>query len=726
MVPWVLAGGLLAKITKPIPPLPPGASSAEAFEELLQKGDRQQLQAGCAEALAVGLDDRLRLLRPRLLELNAENHSLAVVFADAKALLACKAPEAALQVLNRVSPAAGEQREEWFLLQWQAANAALNHRRASLALRRFSQGSPQALAGQLLPLGIGQELPVQRTALELQINQLEAIGALPEAVSLLLQPNPLPAVNASRRLEAARLLTQLGEPERAEELIPAGLNQSALGAAWGVSVELLSQQRALQLASGNSAAAAQTSKRQARLARRLDDSIGVKQAELARIADGSSNPALVQRLLSRQEPLEASKGELLTALLALGDGPALRPAAGEAPAMAAARLEFAKRLAQQLNHRERLLDLLADQESEARKQEDPWLLDRVNRLALQSSAGNPLRELEALDKRSRELLADPGLGGSAWEAFTPMREQEELERLRGVENLEQRRQLRLGFDPYPGLYSLPALLEDLQRLRFSVPLQPVISEPLPGVKQPWRLAPAQFGVLPRQLGNRRRNLLIKEYEGALASLEITELEKQQGLKLFAELVQQLQQREQLTMAINQASGSGKFTSQTITQQGQLLLLEKQLDPSGPNIRGLMGFARSEEGLRSLRDLHQQEDRLRLRVRAQEALNLQARRLLLEDQLQQEQTRAARWQSRAPITAPQLEAIRLSRLWREFRSDPAAGVAPALQDLAYRKKDGALELELLRYRLLQLLPSSIPTSMPTGMPTGMPNPGNINK
>jgi hypothetical protein len=54
------------------------------------------------------------------------------------------------------------------------------------------------------------------------------------------------------------------------------------------------------------------------------------------------------------------------------------------------------------------------------------------------------------------------------------------------------------------------------------------------------------------------------------------------------------------------------------------------------------------------------------------------------------------------------------------------VAPALQDLAYRKKDGALELELLRYRLLQLLPSSIPTSIPTGMPTGMPNPGNINK
>jgi hypothetical protein len=191
--------------------------------------------------------------------------------------------------------------------------------------------------------------------------------------------------------------------------------------------------------------------------------MGVRQALVARMADGSSNPPLAQRLLSRQEPLELSKGALLSALLALNT----EPVSAANQAVPFARLELAKRLAQQINHRERLLDVLADQENQARQADDPWLLDRVNRQALQSSAGNPLRELDAIDRRQRELLADPPLGGSAWEAFTPLREQAELERLRQEEKLEQRFEQRLGFDPYPGLFSLPALLEDLQRLRLA-------------------------------------------------------------------------------------------------------------------------------------------------------------------------------------------------------------------------------------------------------------------
>jgi hypothetical protein len=693
MAPWLLAGSVLAKIAKPSAPLPPGASSEEAFQELLKNGDREQLQAGCVEALSVGLDERLRLLRPRLLEINAEDHALAVVLADAKALLVCKAPEAALQVLNRVSPAAGKQRETWFLLQWQAANDALSHRRAALALKRFSQGSNQVLAGQLLTVGTVNQIPIQRSALDLQAQQLEASGAVTEAIPLLLESSPLPAVNASRRFEAARLLGQLGEPERAESLIPDALNQSAQGAAWGLSAELLNQQRSLQLASGNTIAAAQTTKRQERLAKRLDDSIGVNKALLARIADGSTNPPLTQKLLSRQQPLELHKGLLLTELLNLGNGVVV----AESQASTEARLELKKQLAQKLNHRERLLDLLAEQENQARIQDDSWLLDRVNREALQNSAGNPLRELEALDKRLRELTADPSLGASAWEAFTPMREQGELERLREQEQLEKRRQQKLGFDPYPGLFSLPALLEDLQRLRLATP------QPLPDGSQAWRLAPAQFGALPRQIGNKRRNSTLRELEQTLDSLAITEQEKKGGLILFSKLVQQLQLREDLSIQLSNDLIAGKLQSNALDRQVQLLFLERQLDPNAENIRALTGFGRTEQGRISLSNLHQQEDRLRLRARVEEARNLKARRLLLEDQLQQEQLRGYRWQPRAPITAPQLEAIKLTRLWRDFRVDPTSSSAAALQDLAYRSNDGALELELLRYRLQQLLP-----------------------
>jgi len=687
VVPWVLAGGLLAKAPRPAPPLPPGASSVEEFELLLQKGDRQQLQEGCGEALALGLDERLRLLRPRLLEINADDHSLAVVLADAKALLACKAPEAAMQVLNRVSPAVGKPREQWLLLQWQAANAALNHRRAALALRRFSKGNPQVLAGQLLPLAQSQ-----RSGLEQQVLQLEAIDALPEAVGLLMEPDPSPAVSAGRKLDAVRLLVKGGEAERAESLIPSALNQSALAEAWGVSAELLMQQRALQLASGNSAAAAQTTNRQERLARRLEDAIGVRQALVARVADGSSNPPLAQRLLSRQEPLELSKGALLSALLALNT----EPVSAANQTVPFARLELAKRLAQQINHRERLLDVLADQENQARQADDPWLLDRVNRQALQSSAGNPLRELDAIDRRQRELLADPPLGGSAWEAFTPLREQAELERLSQEEKLEQRFEQRLGFDPYPGLFSLPALLEDLQRLRLATAGQMVAGN------QSWKLAPAQFGLLPRQLGDRRRSKASKELTDALASLAITEKEKEQGLSLFGQLVQQLQEREQLNLELSQDLASGKLNPEALQREERLLFLERQLDPRGSNMRMLMAFGRSGKGLLSLNKLHEQEDKLRLRSRFEESRNLKARRLLVEDQLQQETITGPRWQPRAPITAPQLEAIKLSRLWREYRSDSASGVVPTLQDLAFRTKDGALELELVRYRLAQLL------------------------
>ena len=40
---------------------------------------------------------------------------------DAAALLQCRAPDAALTVLDRVGPAAGDERRRWLLLQWQAA-----------------------------------------------------------------------------------------------------------------------------------------------------------------------------------------------------------------------------------------------------------------------------------------------------------------------------------------------------------------------------------------------------------------------------------------------------------------------------------------------------------------------------------------------------------------------------------------------------------------------------
>ncbi|MGB1193622.1 MAG: hypothetical protein ACPG22_03880, partial [Prochlorococcaceae cyanobacterium] len=113
-------------------PLPPGALSEDAFTELLETGTRQELVEGCERVITLGLDQRLRQLRQTLLTLNTETSSLAVVFADTRALLRCKAPDAALQVLERISPNVGPERQEWLLLQWRAASDGLDQRRAAL------------------------------------------------------------------------------------------------------------------------------------------------------------------------------------------------------------------------------------------------------------------------------------------------------------------------------------------------------------------------------------------------------------------------------------------------------------------------------------------------------------------------------------------------------------------------------------------------------------------
>jgi hypothetical protein len=53
----------------------------------------------------------------------------------------------------------------------------------------------------------------------------------------------------------------------------------------------------------------------------------------------------------------------------------------------------------------------------------------------------------------------------------------------------------------------------------------------------------------------------------------------------------------------------------------------------------------------------------------------------------------------------VEAVLLTRLWREFRDDPTEITATQLQDLAARRSQEGLELEALRLRLSRLLPAA---------------------
>ncbi|MEA5400609.1 hypothetical protein VB734_11235, partial [Synechococcus sp. BA-124 BA4] len=131
----------------PIPQAPPPGSPAvplpmdeKAYAAALASDQLPVLEQACQDAARFDLPVRLRQLKDRLVALYPAPQPLPVVLANANALISCLAPEAALSVLDRYGPGPGLERQQWLTLQWRAANAGLNHRRAAEALRRLADG----------------------------------------------------------------------------------------------------------------------------------------------------------------------------------------------------------------------------------------------------------------------------------------------------------------------------------------------------------------------------------------------------------------------------------------------------------------------------------------------------------------------------------------------------------------------------------------------------------
>ena len=652
------------------PPLPAGALPQAAFDRLLLDGDARTLGEACVNALAVGLEARLPLARGRLLTLNPEPDGLATVLDDAAALLQCRAPDAALTVLDRVGPAAGDERRRWLLLQWQAARDARDHRRAALALQRLSQRSVETLQALNLPVSDGP-LPVA-SALDLQAEHLKADGQTSAAAGLLQTPASDPLATAGRLAEATRLLADGGRGPQALGLLLRALDQAAGAAAWGLAGPLLTRQRQLELDVGQSAAAAATNQRRERLARRLEDGMALRAALRSVRADGTREPALAQALLDRQEPLEQRHGDGLDLLLQLSD------ASGEDRSQA--RLALAARLAAALDHRERWSDLLADQQRLASQAGDGWMLDRVDRDALRVGAGRPLRELEALDRRLEELDQDPRPARDPWTIETAERQQQQRRRLASDGEGLRREQRRFGFDPYPGVHELPALLEDCERLRRAR---------ADGADT--RLAPSSFGTLPSRLPQADATVRQQQLEAALQSILPEAGSRQQARERFALLVQRQWRRLDLENVLAMAVQRQRLPGDAVERQQELLDLERLLDPRSPWLRELEAEGLSGDALTALENWQQRRERLRLQDRREEARQLRRRRQQLT--LQQND----------PLpTAQQRLAIEITQRWRALLARPGEATAAALQPLAVAREQETLELELVRLRLAGLL------------------------
>jgi hypothetical protein len=247
---------------------------------LLRDGNLDALALGCERALAEERYDQLRLLRQRLLSLHPAPQPLPVVLANADVLIGCQQPEAALTVLERISPAAGAERVQWLLMEWRAANAALDHRRAAFALERLTASRPERLDQLLLPVARRPDgSVVSRPAIDLLAEHQRARGFPGAAADLLLASREPGAAGAERRLEAVRALAQLPAQER-EALLESALDQAAAAGAWGLVAELLDAQVALP--------SERARQRRLRLSPRIDDTYG-------------------EWLLRRQDPLPSAR-----------------------------------------------------------------------------------------------------------------------------------------------------------------------------------------------------------------------------------------------------------------------------------------------------------------------------------------------------------------------------------------------------------------------------------
>ena len=243
-----------------------------ALAALLKTGNLDALAGGCQNALAKGDAGQVRLLQQRLLTVKPAPQPLPVVLANADALLACQAPDLALQVLARYAPAPGPERTFWLVMQWRAAAAGLHHGLAAEALQQLAVGRPAQLEErQLVVKEKDDGTAATRSALDLLADHLESLGRNREAAEVLLASQSSGAPRAERYARAVALLDRLPLPQR-QRLMELALEQAAASGAWGLVAQLLDQQLALE--AGSSTRPSQAMQRRLKLSGRIDDAYG--------------------------------------------------------------------------------------------------------------------------------------------------------------------------------------------------------------------------------------------------------------------------------------------------------------------------------------------------------------------------------------------------------------------------------------------------------------------
>ncbi len=289
-----------APVPEPGPSAPPvpGSMPEVQFQELLVKGDLPALNLACLEADGFGFTKRLQLLQARLLAMAPAPQPFQTVLVNANALLSCRAPDAALAVLNRFSPESGVERDQWLVQRWRAAQAGLHHALAVETLEELAKGNPANLETLALPLKLREDGSLAtRPGLDVYVDHLLVLGRRSDAATALLAGQMPGQPMAERLKQAVALLNQMPLQER-DQLLERALDQAATAEAWGLAIELLDQQRALLAAEGVDAT--RPRERLERLSQRVDDAYSAWQ--LAR-----QDPQQSERTAKLQQQLRSPR-----------------------------------------------------------------------------------------------------------------------------------------------------------------------------------------------------------------------------------------------------------------------------------------------------------------------------------------------------------------------------------------------------------------------------------
>ena len=275
--------------------------AAEEYQQVLLEGDVVQLGDACSDAARFGLGGRLKELRDRLMVVAPAPQPFAVVMANTRALLACKAPGSARRVLSRFGPGTDAQRREWLVLSWRIAAAARDHEAAVLALRRLAAGDLARLASVRLELGHDANgIPVTRSALDQLADHEAALNRLDRAAAVALSARSSGLEGARRLAQAARWLESLGQND-ATTILETALDQAAVAQAWSLAEELLNIQLRLERKAGGDGA--RPRQRLERLASRVDDRYTLWQL----LQDDPQSPEIEARRLVLEQQLRSPR-----------------------------------------------------------------------------------------------------------------------------------------------------------------------------------------------------------------------------------------------------------------------------------------------------------------------------------------------------------------------------------------------------------------------------------